>query len=115
MLEVAARTPVLKGFIAKFYGERPAPGFFQMDSGEWSKLECFRGVKQDDAMGPALFFLPLRPVLMRVREEHESQGVQAYAYFDDITISAHEISLRTMGMVIPQARVNGERHTPRPG
>ncbi|CAM9941134.1 unnamed protein product, partial [Laminaria digitata] len=50
-------------------------------------------------MGPALFCLPLRPVLMRVREEYESQGVEAYAYLDDITIAAHEITPGTVGVV----------------
>ena len=38
-------------------------------------------------MGPALFYLPLRPMLMRVREEYESQGVEVYAYLDDIAIT----------------------------
>ncbi|CAM9314220.1 unnamed protein product, partial [Laminaria digitata] len=50
-------------------------------------------------MGLALFCLPLRPVLMRVREEYESQGVEAYAYLDDITIAAHEITPGTVGVV----------------
>ena len=54
-------------------------------------LVCSRGVQQGDAMGPALFCLPLRPVLTRVREEYESQGVEAYAYLDDITIAADKI------------------------
>ena len=42
-------------------------------------------------MGPALFFLPLRPMLMKVREEYESLGVEAYSYLDDITVAAHEV------------------------
>ena len=73
--------------------------FFQMDSGERTKLECSRGVQQGDAMGPALFGLPLRPVLTKVREEYASQGVEAYAYLDDITIAAEEISPGTVGVV----------------
>ena len=50
-------------------------------------------------MKPALFCQPLRPVLTRVREEYESQGVEAYAYLDDITIVSHEISPGTVGVV----------------
>ena len=50
-------------------------------------------------MGRDLFCLPLRRVLMRVREEYESQGVEACAYLDDITIAAHEISPGTVGVV----------------
>lgn len=48
-------------------------------------------------MKPAPFCLPLRPVLARVRGKYESRGVEAYAYLDDITITAHEISPRTVG------------------
>ena len=56
-------------------------------------------MQQEDAMGPALFCLPLRPVLTKVQEEYESQGVEAYAYHDDITIAADEISPGTAGVV----------------
>ena len=49
-------------------------------------------------MGPALFCLPLRPVLTRVGEECESQGVESCAHLDDITITAHEISPGTVGV-----------------
>ena len=92
MLEqVAASTPALTGFVARCYGERPAYVLFQIDSGERTKLECPRGVQQGGAMGTALFCLPLRPVVTRVQEEYESQGVEAYAHLDDITIDAHEI------------------------
>ena len=88
MLEhVAACTPALTGFVAKCDDERlTASVFFQMDSTERTKIECFRGVNQGDAMGPVLFFLPLRPVLMRVCEAYESQGVEAYAYIDDTSL-----------------------------
>ena len=45
MLEkVAACTPALTRFVAKCYGERPASVFFQMDSEERTKLECYRRV-----------------------------------------------------------------------
>ena len=39
ILEVSACTPELTRFVAKRYGERPASVFFQMDSGETTKLE----------------------------------------------------------------------------
>ena len=50
-------------------------------------------------MGPALFCLPPRPVLTKVREEYESQGVEVYAYLDDITIAADAISPESVGVV----------------
>ena len=50
-------------------------------------------------MGPALFCLPLRSVLTRVREEYESQRVKIHAYLDDITIAADEMSPGTVGVV----------------
>ena len=65
--QVAACSPALMGIAARCYGERPASVFFQMDSRERTKLECSRRVQQGDAMGQALFCLPLRPVLTRVR------------------------------------------------
>ena len=67
MLEqMAVCTPALTRFVAECYGERPAYVFFQMDPGKRTKLEISRGVQQGDAMGPALFCLPLRPVLTKV-------------------------------------------------
>ena len=65
--QVAVSTPALTGFVTKCYSERPTSVF--LDSGERIKLECSLWVQQGDAMGPALFCLPLRPVLVRVREE----------------------------------------------
>ena len=50
-------------------------------------------------MGPALFCLPLRPVLTKIREEYESQGIEAYAYLDHITIAVDAISPETVGVV----------------
>ena len=52
-----------------------------------------------ETVRPALFCLPLRPVLMRVQEEYESQEVEAYAYLDSITNAADGISPRTVGVV----------------
>ena len=60
-------------------------------------------------------FLPLRPVLTRLREDYELQGVEAYAYLDDITIAADEISPGTVGVVPFPERVDSEGHTPQPG
>ena len=82
-------------FIAKGYGERPAPAFFQMDSGERRKIECSTGVQQGDAMGPALFCILLLPVLKRISEEFEPRGVEAFAYLDDISIDMLEITPRS--------------------
>ena len=57
--------PALTPFVEKCYGERPAPVFFQKDSGERQKIEFANGVHQGDAMGPALF------ACQRIREELE--------------------------------------------
>ena len=78
--------PALTPFVEKCYGERPAPVFFQKDSGERQKIEFANGVHQGDAMGPALFCMSLLPVLKRIREEFEPRGVEAFTYFDDISI-----------------------------
>ena len=89
---VLAPTP----FIAKCYGERPAPVFSKMDSGERRNIECSSGVQQGDAMGPALSCVPLLPVLKRIREEFEPRGVEAFAYLGDISIGMSEITPDTV-------------------
>lgn len=51
-------------------------------------------------MGLVRFCLPLRPVLVRVREEYELQGVEAYsAHLDDVAIAVQEITPGAVGMV----------------
>ena len=37
-------------------------------------------------MGPAMFCLALRPGLKRFQEEFEGEGVQTFAYMDDISL-----------------------------
>ena len=50
-------------------------------------------------MGPALFCMPLLPVLKRTREEFEQKGVEAFAYLDDISIGMMEITPDTVEVV----------------
>ena len=49
-------------------------------------------MQQGDALGSALFYLPLRPVRTEVREEYESHGAKGYTYLDAITIEADKTS-----------------------
>ncbi|CAN0536487.1 unnamed protein product, partial [Scytosiphon promiscuus] len=88
LAEAATCGPALTPFIEKCsYGERPAPVFFQIDSGERRKIERSSGVQQKgNAMGPALFCMPPLPVLKQAREEFEPRGVEAFAYLDGISI-----------------------------
>ncbi|CAM9791152.1 unnamed protein product, partial [Laminaria digitata] len=74
LTEAATCVPALTPFVAKCYGERSAPVFFQMDSEERRKIDCSSGVQQGNAMGPALFCMPLLPVLKRTREEFDKRG-----------------------------------------
>ena len=99
LAEAATCVPALTPFIAKCHGERPAPLLFQMGSGERRKIECSSGVQQGDAMGPALFFMPLLTVLKRIREEFEARGVEAFAYLNDISIDISEITPETVKVV----------------
>lgn len=73
--------------------------FFQMGSGERTKLGGSRGVHQGGAIGQGLLCLPLLPVHMSIREKHESRGVEAYACFNDTTIAAHEMTPETVELV----------------
>ena len=60
---VAALTPLG----AKRYGPRPADVVFRMDFGEIRTVACSSGVRQGNPMGPATFYLALRPGLKRFR------------------------------------------------
>ena len=50
-------------------------------------------------MGPALFCMPLLPMLKRTRAEFEPRGVEAFAYLDDISIGMMEIIPDTVEVV----------------
>ncbi|CAN0546862.1 unnamed protein product, partial [Laminaria digitata] len=84
------RTAVLEEvancLLSKCYGTRPADVFFRMDTGETRTIACSSGVQQGDPMGPAMFCLVLRPGLKRFRQEFEGEGVEAFAYMDDVSL-----------------------------
>ena len=86
-----------------------------MDSGERTKLECSRGVQQGNAMGAALFCLPLWPVLVKVREGYESQGgpnlcIPRRHHYR----SRRDISRDGRSGALPRQRVDSEGHTSQP-
>lgn len=103
MLEqMTACAPALSGFVAKWYGERPVSDFFQMHSEIRIKLESSRRINKRNAVGPALFCLPLRLVLMRFREKTSRRGSKPKrTSTGDITITARAISPGTAGVVPP--------------
>ena len=70
-----------------------------MDSGERRTIDYSSEVQQGDTMGPALFCMPLLPVLKRTREEFEPKDVEAFSYLDDISIEMAEVSVDTVGLV----------------
>ena len=47
-------------------------------------------------MGPAIFCLTLRPALKRFREEFEGQGVEAFAYSDDVSFGLMGVTTNTV-------------------
>ncbi|CAN0514005.1 unnamed protein product [Laminaria digitata] len=47
-------------------------------------------------MGPAMFCLALRPGLKRFRQEFEGEGVEAFAYMDDVSLGFMEITANTV-------------------
>ena len=115
MLEqVAACTPALAGFVAKRYGERLAAVFIQMDSGERTKLEFSREVEQGDAMGPALFCLPLQSVITRIREVRVAGGRSRCIPRRRYYRGRRDITRDGGSGALPQARVDSEGNTPQP-
>ena len=69
-----------------------------MESGERRKIVCSCAVQYGDAMGPALFRMPLLPVLKRTRAEFEPRGVEAFTCVDD-NIGMTEITPGTVEIV----------------
>ena len=63
LAEVANCVPALTPLVAECYGTRPADVFFRMDSWETKTIACSSGVQRGDPMGPAMFYLALRPGL----------------------------------------------------
>lgn len=59
-----------------------------MDSGERRNIDFSSGVQH--AIGPALFCMPLLPVLKQTKKEFEPRGVGAFAYLDDINQHRHD-------------------------
>ena len=47
-------------------------------------------------MGPAMASVALRPGLKRFREEFEREGVEAFAYMDDVSLGLTGITANTI-------------------
>ena len=47
-------------------------------------------------MEPAIFCLALRPGLKRFREEFEGEGVEAFAYMDDVSLGLMGVTDNTV-------------------
>ena len=63
-----------------------------MESEERRKIGCSSGVQQGEAMGPALFYMPLLPVLKRTRAELEPRAVEVFVNLDDVSIGRMEMT-----------------------
>ena len=84
LAEAATCEPALTLFVTFLHGDTPAPVFLQMESRDTRKIDCSSGVQQGGDMGPALFCMPLLPVLKGTRAEFDPRGVEALAYLDGI-------------------------------
>ena len=97
--ELPTRAPGLAPFVAKCYGGKPADVLFTMESGERRNIPSSTGVQQGDALGPALFCMPLGTVMEKVREIYEPKGVEAFAYMDDAGVALQELAAETVQVV----------------
>ena len=88
--------PALTPFVDKCYGTRPADVLFRVDSGKTGTIACSSGVQHGNPMGPAMFWLALRPGLKSFREEFEREGVEAFAYVDDVSLGRMGITGNTV-------------------
>ena len=94
--EVANCIPALTSLVPKCYVTRPADVFFRMDSGEAGTIACSSRVQEGGPMEPAIFCLALRPGLKRFREEFEGEGVEAFAYMDDVSLGLMGVTANTV-------------------
>ena len=99
LAEKATCVPALTPFVAKCYGEMSAPVFLQMESGERREIDCSSGVQQGDAMGPALFCMPLLPVLKRTRAEFEPRGESFYGSPPNFSLTKSPVSKPAPGRI----------------
>ncbi|CAN0376531.1 unnamed protein product [Laminaria digitata] len=74
-----------------------------MGSEETRTIACSSGVHQGDPMDPAMFCLALRPRLKRFRQEFEGEGVEAFAYMDDVSLGLMGITANTVRAYSPSS------------
>ena len=101
--EVEKFVPALTLLVAKSYGTRPAHVFSRIDSGEARTIACSSSTQKGDPMGPAMFCLALRPGVNRFREEFEAEGVEAFAYVDDVPFGLIGIMANTVRAFAPDS------------
>ncbi|CAN0521080.1 unnamed protein product, partial [Laminaria digitata] len=90
--EVANCVPALTPSVAKCYGTRPC----SLAGSTYQAIACSNGVQQGDPMGPAMFCLALRSGLKRFRQEFEGEGVEVFAYMDDVSLGFMGITANTV-------------------
>ena len=93
---MANYVPALTPRMATCCGPRTADLCTRMDSGDTRAIACSSGVQPGGGMGPATFCLAVRPGLKRFREEFEGEGVEAFAYMDDVSLGLMEFTANTV-------------------
>ena len=103
---MANYVPALTPRMATCCGPRTADLCTRMDSGDTRAIACSSGVQPGGGMGPATFCLALRPGLKRFREEFEGEGVEAFAYMDDVSLGLMGVTANTVRvfLCLPPAR-----------
>ena len=74
-----------------------------MESGETRAITCSSGVQQGDPMGPAMSCLASRPGLKLFREEFDGEGVEAFAYMDDVSLGLMGVTANTAREALPSS------------
>ena len=97
--EITRVAPRLAPLVAKCYGGPPADVFFELDSGERRTIASKTGVQQGDALGPALFCMPVGTAMRSTREAFGELGVDMFAYMDDIYFVFRDLNSAALGAV----------------
>ena len=61
-------------------------------------------------MDPAMFYLALRLDLKRFIEQFEGEGVEAFAYMDNVSLGLMGVTANTVSLSFPSARSGRHRY-----
>ena len=73
--------------------------FFELDSGKRRTIASKTGMQQGDALGPALFCMPVGNAMRSTREAFGEFGVDMFVHMDDIYFVFRDLNSAALSAV----------------